>query len=229
MHLRSRHLAAAVALAPLLAAAPALAATTAQLDFSGDICGASGTQACSNGVALGSNYGSIPGLVSLVWDGDRDTAGMQNVLIWTTGGYSTADRAAYATTNSSGISVTLTPAAGYEVTLDSFSFSNYIGRQRIWAARVIDLATNDVLSSFSLDPVPNGIQTESNPSTWGSTTGILLEFGPNAWDVGLTELSFSVNEASSPPPPTPSVIPLPPAGLLLMAGLFGLAAVRRRA
>ena len=222
-----RPLLAAAALASLLAGAPAAASTTL-LDFSGNICGLNGNQACGNGTMIGQNYGDIPNVLDVIWDSDRATAAAGNILHWGSG-YESLLNVGYGTNGGGGVSIVfLLLEPGWQVTLNEFDIAPFSRRERNSVVRVFDLGSASPLLDTGLFSVPVGAVTSyANPGNWTSTTGLRIEFGPDAWDVGISNISFTTQEVTTTG--GPAVIPLPPAGLLLLGGLMGLAALRRRA
>ncbi|MBN2631297.1 MAG: VPLPA-CTERM sorting domain-containing protein [Rhodobacteraceae bacterium] len=78
--------------------------------------------------------------------------------------------------------------------------------------------TEFVLGADLLDDVVNGLQVKMDIDSTNS-----------GWYVTLAKSSLTTDGAAPPKPePGPSVVPVPAAGLMLLAGLGGLAALRRR-
>ena len=103
-------------------------ATTITLDFSGDIC--NGGNACFNGSSIDQSYGDIAGQLDVVYDADRNTAALEDLLSWGTG-YETLTGVAYGLSSAGGwnsaggLSIELQAVAGYQVTLMSFDIAPY--------------------------------------------------------------------------------------------------------
>lgn len=210
-------------LAIALGAPAAQASTTTVLDFTGAICGLSGTTSCGSGNTVGQSYGDIAGVVDVIWDGNRSTATSVNIFTWGAG-YETLPRVGYGTLGGGGMSITFQMSPGYEIILNGFDIAPYVNRVRNSVVRVFDLDGNTSLFDTGTFQVStDGVTSYANPGDWTSTTGLRIELGPDAWDVGISNISYTTQEAS-----TTGVIPLPPAGLLLLSGIFGLAAVARR-
>lgn len=119
-------------------------------------------------------------------------------------------------------------AEGYEVTLKSFDVGSYFGGK-------------PRRSTFSIfDDIWNVLWTTGETTVGGNfnsftpdvtTTGTLyLQWGTD-WNVGLDNIVYSVAQTDivdPPPPPNPSAVPLPAAGWMMLGGLAGIAALRRR-
>lgn len=211
----------AAAAVALLLSSPAAMATTFTLDFSGNICGITGTSACGNGSTIGQNYGDIAGQLDVIYDANRNTTTTTNVFHWGTG-YETLSNVAYGTNGGGGLSILFQPLAGFQVTLTGFDIAPYLSRVRDTLVQVIDTQTNALLIDQVFQPLPTGSVTNFS-GTWNSASGIQINLGPDAWDVGISNITGSVTPFQSPVP-----IPLPAAGWLMLAGLGGLAAMRRR-
>ncbi len=64
-------------------------------------------------------------------------------------------------------------------------------------------------------------QGVTRSGSWSSETAIALAFGPDAVNIGISNISYSVTPASL------SAVPVPPAAPLLLAGLGAVALLRR--
>jgi hypothetical protein len=195
----------------------ALGANAATLDFSGTICSGS---ACSNGSAIDQSYGDIAGEIDVRYDADRATGNLDNLFFWSTG-YETLSGVAYGKLNGGGLSIALVAEDGFDVMLTGFDIAPYINRVRDTAVQIIDLATNTILVNDTYTPLSvDGVTSYSG--SWMSTEGLQINLGPDAWDVAIDNIQFASIEESLTP------IPLPAGGLLLLSGLFGMAAFKRR-
>jgi hypothetical protein len=213
------HLIGAAAL--LLAGVQGAAAATYTLDFNGSIC--NGGNACSNGSRIDQSYGDVAGMVDVTTTSDRNNASAMGIYFWATG-YESLVNVAYGDLSAGGIGITFAAAAGKEVTINGFDIAPYLDRQRNSRVQVIDGATNTTLfdsGSFAVSTA--GITSYSNAGDWTSSL-ISILLGPDAWDVGIDNISYTVSDATGGVNP----VPLPAAAWLLLGGLGALGAVARR-
>lgn len=189
--------------------------------FAGDIC--NGGNACGNGDLIDQSFGDVAGKVDVVYDADRDTAALENLRYWSTG-YATLTGVAYGAFAGGGLSIELQALAGYSVSLKGFDIAPYLGQARNTSVDIIDLSDSSSVFSQMYEPLPTGGVTSFSftGSDYTSQAGFAIWLGPDAWDVGIDNVTFEVSETAAP-------VPLPAAGWLLLAGLGGLAAMRRRA
>jgi hypothetical protein len=225
-----------LAFAATLAFAAPAAATTVTLDFAGDICDTP-TSACFNGVAISQSYGDIAGQVDVRYNADRSTPALSPLLYWSTG-YETLTDVAYGSLGLGGISIALVAQTGFQITLMGFDIAPYVDNSEDTLVRVID--RKDVSFAFSQDFAPLSTEGVTSFSFSGpeftSTTGFDIWLGPDAWNVGIDNIVFSVNPIDTNGGPTdpvdptdPAVVPLPATALLLLGALGGLTVLRRRA
>ena len=210
-------------LALAAAAAPAQGAVTT-LDFSGNICGASGNGACSANSSLGQSYGdsaqidvayrSVNATTNVVYEG---------FLKYWTGGYGDLNGVVWGGDGRTFSEIAFTPTAGYEVSLLSFDFATYQGRHDSVPIKILsgDGATTIFDSTLTTDwPTHNSLAVNSAYFA----DGIILRWGPNGYDVGLDNIRFDVRAIDSG-----SAVPEPATWAMMIAG-FGLAggAIRTR-
>lgn len=206
------------AVAMMLGAMPA-AATTTVLDFSGDICGG----VCSNGRPIDGNYGSGSG-VGLFWAtvaGPGDTAVLANSVSWWGPAYGGLSAVAYSTGGGTVGQVTFSVGDGFELTLDSLDGAGWPNTDRTVGVRVYDLGYNLLLDTTEVFPGTGFTTVNLGVS---STSALILQWGPDSFNGGIDNLTFTVRENVGPP-----VIPEPGTWVMMMAG-FGLVggAMRRR-
>lgn len=211
----------AIGAAMALATAPATATTTV-LDFSGDICGGP----CANGLNIDGDYGSVTG-TSLTW-ATRATPGDSVVsadfVRWWDASYGSLRGIAYSGSAGTVGEVTFSVGDGFELTLDSLDGAGWPNVDRSVGVRVYDLGYNILFDSTETFPGQGFITVNFGIS---STTGLILQWGPDSFNGGIDNLTFTVRELQDPPG---GVIPEPATWGLMIAGfgLVGLAARRRR-
>jgi hypothetical protein len=202
----------------LATSSPAIASTV-NLDFSGNICNGSGT--CIDGSRIDQSYGDIAGQVDVVYDANRSTAVSDDMFYWSTG-YEDLNDVAYGFFGGGGASIALESQTGYEITLNGFDIAPYANRDRNTQIEIFDLFDNSSIFSQTYTPLTTaGATSLSFGNT--SSSGFLINFGPDAWDIGIDNISFDVKAVSTTTP-----IPLPAALPLLLAALGGMAMLRRR-
>lgn len=129
----------------------------------------------------------------------------------------------------------LTVASGFSVTLDSFWLGTYPDTDRMITWSVTDLFDGSVVAS-AFDAFVSGASGLRNFIGATSPVGFRILFGPDGNNGGINDIVYSFAAITDPTDPVdpvdpgdPSVIPLPATAWLLLAGLGGLGAVRRRA
>lgn len=202
------------ALIALSLAAPAASAAVVNLD---DLVG------FSNGTAIQTaapGYGS-EGPVTLNWHSTT-----YPLLLWN-GDYS--GRSAAYCNSGAGCTLDMTVDAGYSMTLASFFLGGWPNTDRTISWSVIDLFDSSVVAS-TLDAFVSGTTGVVNTIGASSTAGFRILFGPDGFNGGINDITYSYarlgdgggDDGGASP------VPLPAAGWLMIAGLGGLAALRRR-
>ena len=216
-----RPLAAAAAMA-LALLTPAAQAATVTVDL--DDPALSGTVYIQD---TNPGYGSA-GPVTLNWNPLNSLSA--SLIRWGGNNYSGRHAAYCGATYLSNVrcALDLTVASGFTLTLDSFWFGGWPNVDRLIAWLVIDLADDQVLAGTDGSFV-DGDTGLTNIIAKSSTVGFRILFGPDGFNGGINDIVYSyAPTVTPPPPPDVSPIPLPAAGWLLLAGLGGLAAMRRR-
>lgn len=143
------------------------------------------------------------------------TTTANNIELWSTG-YSNLQSAVFATVNGTGAEITLTPIAGFSVSLLSFQLGSYLASNGIGPdrtaslLRVVEVGTGNVLWDQS------GLVVNSTKTLLpgvSSTAGLSVQWGYD-WNIGLNNLTFdAVRDGST------TVVPIPPAVALFLGGL----------
>lgn len=172
-----------------------------------------------NGTSIQSalpGYGS-EGPVTLDWNptGDSD-----RTLVFWNGAYSGRD-AAYCV-GGTDCTLDMTVAPTHTVTLASFWLGGWPNFDRNVSWSVIDLADSSVVAS-AIAAAVSGTTGLTVSLGLTSTTGFRILFGPDGFNGGINDITYSYTPVDNVPP-----IPLPAGGWLMLAGFGALAALRRR-
>jgi hypothetical protein len=194
-----------------LAATPAGATL---LTFDGAICGG---KACVNGDEIDPHYGSTP-LVEVSYNHDTTEPGADHQLWWWNAQYSNLVGVVYGAIGSTlGVpAIVLTPLAGGTVTLNGFDLGAWPNEDRETQVTILEGST--VVYSSALDV--SGVSGFHFGGVYSSASPITIEWGPDGYDVGIDNVSFTGTAGSAPEPSTWAMM------LLGFAGL-GFAAMRR--
>lgn len=102
--------------------------------------------------------------------------------------------------------MTLTPASGYTITLNSFFLGSY-GNAVRGTSYFVDNQSSAGIDQSS-GPITIGAPGLTATPALTSSQGIVIGFGPNAYNVGINHINFSV-----------TAVPEPESYALLLAGL----------
>lgn len=169
------------AIAALFAVAPAYAAET--IDFSNTNCIGSGLYCL-----IPQTYGDT-NLVDVSYHAFSPVNGASTPGLFAfASGYGDLHDVAYGGTNTSFISeITLTAKHGAKIALDSFDLASFHGGTKTVPVKILDLQGN-VLSNSPLI-------TNNTHVSWTAGTdfldGIVLRWGPDGYNVGLDNLTYS--------------------------------------
>lgn len=200
------------------------AAQATTLTFDGNICINVGGF-CSAGISIDQSYGDISGQLDVVYTsrvGNGNTAGSANLKFWD-GLYGDLQNVAYGGSNgSTGVpEIALIPAAGYTVTLNSFDLGAWPQTSRNTQSTIYDTAYNPLGTTGGITVLGNGHANISFGVT--NANGVIIQWGPDGFNVGIDNINFTVQASSVP---EPSTILFLATGL---AGIFGYGWRRKRA
>lgn len=194
-------------------------AVTYTLTFDASV--ACGSVACANYSAIDQAYGDTA-IVDLSYqrvNNPGDAVGFDSLAYWDTGYGDLVDVAWGAINDNNGASqIIFTPAAGYTVTLISLDIAGWPNTDRPTQSILYDGNYNFVASTGAFTAPGTGHQTLNCNGAFCTQSGLVLEWGPNGYNVGVDNVVFSIN-----------AVPEPASWALMIAG-FGLvgAGMRRR-
>lgn len=206
-----------LAIAAMVVSPMAAQAATYTLDFS-DPMAVCGNATCASNTPLLQSYGDVAGIVDVSYDSDISVAGLTPMYLWETG-YDVLTNVIYGASGATS-AITLTPAAGYRIELLGFDIAPYLQRVRDTRIQIEDFAQGVMFDTGVFTVPTSGVTHIDTSGAFTTTSGMRLLFGPDAYDVGIDNIQFSV---------VPAPVPLPASALLLMGAIAGFGALRRRA
>ncbi len=212
------HLASLALSGALVAAAPL--APAAVLDFSGNICSNSSGGACNDGALISSDYGDIAGVLDVQYRNLSGNPTLTELRYWRND-YSDLVDVAW-TDGGDAVSraeIFLKPLDGSLITLNGFDLGAWPDSQITTSFSILD--GNGTLLTDSGGIITVGIQPGNFHSSFkfsgiSSASGIRIQWGPSAYNVGIDNIDFTV-----------SAVPLPEPVGLLGSAMVALAARRR--
>lgn len=220
--MRRRGLILAAAGAMMGLSVPSQAAEIVTLDFSGNICGGTGDQACLNGSVIGQGYG------------DRESVNVSHGVVGTPqslsfwgSGYGVLSGVAYGAAQPAFGFFEFAPNPGFELRLLGFSMGCFGGRPDCasfdWS--VTDGVTTLAGASGISTNFPAGAAINLN-TAW-VTSPLRLSWGSGLFNLGIDNISYqwrAVDDGSVPP-----AIPEPSTWILMILGFGAVGfAMRRR-
>jgi hypothetical protein len=155
-------------------------------------------------------------------DSSPGVLAQSNIEFWNSGGYGDLPYAAFSAFNGDYAEITLTPTAGYTVTLQNFELAGWPSADTPnETVRIRSGVGGSVLADYS----PITIKGTGTPAhtlfsaNLTSSGPLTIEWGPD-WDAGINYINFT----SAPT----GVVPEPSSFLLLGAGFAGIAGYIRR-
>ena len=183
-----------IAGAALASPVPAWAVTTV-LTFPSNICGPAGNQSCGNGSEIGQNYGDGVG-VDVGHRAFLTATGVTSepfLKYWSTN-YGDLVGIVWGGAGAAGYTseITFTALAGYEISLIGFDGGCYLNRASCQTFPYsVSAIGGGVVASGSLTP-PSGGHDSALLNTAYSTSGYVLQWGPDGYDGGLDNIAFDV-------------------------------------
>lgn len=187
------------------------------LTFDDATCG--GGSACLGGGLIDQSYGDSIEL-DIQWDAQIGGS-LEDFYFWGVG-YSGLTDIAYGRSSQTA-EIFLDVAPGYQVTLQGLDLSSSVSEAT--SQVTILTGTNQVLYSSGTIAIPGLTTFDQSDFSIDLTSGdgIRLQFGPDAYNVGIDNIEFFVS-----PEPEPLITPIPAAAWLFGSALLGLVAVQRK-
>ena len=188
---------------------------SAILTFDGNICNGGGP--CGNNLPIDQSYGDIAGELDVIWDAGLASGG-QTEFSFFGDDYSNLTNIGYGL-NGQTAEIFLDPLPGWEVTLVGFDLGAWPQVSRISQVTVL---TGGGSTLFTTGPnfVVLGVTGSAFNLGLTSGDGIRIQFGPDAFNVGIDNIEFTTAQVSA--------VPVPAAVWLFGTALVGLLGFRRR-
>ena len=192
---------AATALGVCVAASPA-GATVTVLDFTAATC--SGGVPCTTGGAIEQSYGDGAGIdvgyATYTFTGNPTELALKYWAL----GYGDLDGVIWGGTNQTDYfsRITLTALPGYEISLISFDIATYLDNSALSPVLIESLGGTGIFADniATLYPSHNHVAVSSAYFS----DGIVLNWGPDGYNVGLDNITFDVRALSGTAVPEPA-------------------------
>ncbi len=184
------------------------------LTFDGNIC--SGGNPCIDFAALDQTYGDIAGQLDVVYahrvSGGNAASDEAFLKSWGTAYSDLLNVAWGGFGRNSGVSeIALIPNAGFQVTLNGFDLGAWPNTDRGSQYSIYDSAYTLLASSGAI--TIDGTVHSHFPFSLTNASGLIVQWGPDAYDVGIDNVDFTVQRVTAS-------VPEPTTGFLLSSGLL---------
>jgi hypothetical protein len=121
------------------------------------------------------------------------------MFYWSTG-YSDLTDISYANSSPDTAEITLNPDPGFQVTLESFDLGAWDNIDRSSQVTIYNLDYSEVLFSSGIITIDSTLANSFTPNLTRND-GIKIQFGPDAWNVGIDNIIFNVSSSNVVPEP----------------------------
>ncbi|MGB8434240.1 MAG: PEP-CTERM sorting domain-containing protein [Burkholderiales bacterium] len=186
-----------------LAVTAALAAIQAHatvLTFDGNICDGPGNS-CTNGRDILQSYGDQPGALDVTYERNLDIPGTAPLSFWNTQ-YSNLVNVAFGAgiSGTGAAEIFLNPEPGYTVTLNGLALGAWPSQNRMSQLTILG---GDGTSLFASGPITVlGATASSFGFALTHPDGIRIQWGPNAYYVGIDNIDFTLEGLLAIPEPS---------------------------
>jgi hypothetical protein len=174
--------------------------------------------ACVNGAAISQSYGDVAGVADISYSSPRITA-PQSLLWWNTA-YNNLYGVAWSTGSDGNSRARIEIKAvqpEQAVTISSFDLGAYVNTSRPTNLNIYAIGGTTPLFSFTGSVGNSNVSATSFTPNISVPGGLWIEWADSAYNVGIDNIQFSV-----------TAVPEPASMLLMLAGVAGLLAARRR-
>lgn len=163
------------------------------LTFAGNVCDTVGNT-CVNYDSILQSYGDVAGQLDVQYDSDINNPGVSPFRYWVDQ-YSGLFDVAFGEVGAT-VEIYLQPLSGYQVTLLGFDIGSYPNSDGL---SQVTLLGGDGSAIFSTGPTTifGNAPTHFAPGLT-RTDGFRIQFGPDAFDVGIDNINFEVTPVPEP-------------------------------
>ena len=189
------------------------------MTFDGNICDTVST-VCGLGSQISQSYGDIAGQLDVSYDNNLAvTVGDPDMFRWASD-YSGLENVAYGDGGAT-VEIFLQPLSGWKIAGLGFDLGAHPNVNRFSQVTVLDAGGGPALLDTGLITIPGAAPSHFTVAG-ESASGFRIQFGPDAFNVGIDNIAFDLVASDVTP------IPEPATWALMILGLTGAGAALRR-